>query len=157
MYARVLCAVGAILLFLTAGGCVVAAGGSAPAVIRAASGHPVRTERTYRFHGYVVPVGACAAVVHGRVWVLGCQAPQLAVYRRELQRGQARVSRLAARVRPWPAAFGAVMLLGWGMAWAAWRASRTRRARRAATGLLGRGGVTAAGDATLEIQRGTQG
>ena len=55
------------------------------AVIPASSGQPVKVpEPTYRWHGLIVPVGACGAIIGGRAMVLSCGDKRVVAYRRAM-------------------------------------------------------------------------
>lgn len=91
-----------------------------PALIAAAEGRPVKVpEPTYRWRGLTVPVGACGAVVDGRLMVLPCGDKRVAAYRRRRAAERAAVWR-------WTGAAGAAALVAGGSTLALWR----RQARR---------------------------
>jgi hypothetical protein len=58
------------------------ASGGGPAAIDAAQARPAPLPTYPGPGGAPVPVGACGAVIGGRVWVLPCDAPQVQAYRR---------------------------------------------------------------------------
>ena len=74
----------ASVIWFLAAGMALAAPAPASAIIRAASGRPVKVpEPTYRWRGLTVPVGACGAVVGGRAMVLPCGDKRVVAYQRQ--------------------------------------------------------------------------
>ncbi len=69
------------------GGGAVAAGtahaaAAPPVVIQAAKGSPAHLATYQGPGGTPIPIGACAAVLHGRTWVLPCSDGRVRAYRR---------------------------------------------------------------------------
>ena len=123
-------------IWFLAAGMALAAPAPARAIIRAASGRPMKVpEPTYRWRGLTVPVGACGAVVSGRAMVLPCGDARVVAYRRQ---------RAAAKRRAadgwWAGLGGAVLLAGAGIGAGTGLARRWVAAAAGTTGREGGGG-----------------
>ena len=91
------CVVGASLWLLLCGVAHAAPGGQGPvtATVAAGQGQPTHMP-TYRGPaGVSVPVGACAAIVDHRVWVLPCSDPRVTAYQHAAKAAAARATREA--------------------------------------------------------------
>lgn len=80
---------------LVIAGTAVAASASV-VVIQADQGKPIHLAAYRGPDGALIPVGACAAVLGGRVWVLPCTDPRAVAYR---QVAAARAARVARQTR----------------------------------------------------------
>lgn len=101
------------LVWLGLGGVAAAAsdGSAPPVLIQAGQGQPAHMA-TYRGPGGTpIPIGACGAVIDGRVWVLPCSDPRVVAYQ------QAEAARTARATRTQHERMaGAVVILAAGVA-----------------------------------------
>lgn len=117
------------VLWLAVGGVALAAASQrsvgAAVVVNVSHAEPAHMA-TYRGpDGSAIPVGACGAVVQGRLWVLPCGDPRVAAYRRQAAATADRERRMARL-----SLAGAVLALGVLGGGAAEVVSRRTRVRR---------------------------